>query len=64
MPAPILDHWNVEIVKVLKSPDVAKQLNDHGLTPMPTSREELANYMTKESVTWGRLIKDKKITGE
>ena len=64
VPAPILDRWNVEIVKVLKAPDVVKQLNDHGLTPMPTSREELAKYMAKESATWGRLIKDKKITGE
>ena len=64
VPAPILDRWNAEIVKVLKSPDVAKQLNDHGLTPMPTSREELTNYMIKESTAWGRLIREKKITGE
>ena len=64
VPAPVLDRWNTEIVKVLKSPDVAKQLNDHGLTPMPTSREELTNYMIKESTAWGRLIREKKITGE
>jgi len=64
VPAPILDRWNAEIVKVLKSPDVVKQLNDHGLTPMPTSREELTNYMIKESTAWGRLIREKKITGE
>lgn len=64
VPAPIMDRWNVEIVKVLKSPDVVSQLNDHGLTPMPTSREELAKYMVKESATWGRLIREKKITGE
>jgi tripartite-type tricarboxylate transporter receptor subunit TctC len=64
VPAPIIDRWNVEIVKVLKSPDVVSQLNDHGLTPMPTSREELAKYMVKESATWGKLIREKKITGE
>jgi tripartite-type tricarboxylate transporter receptor subunit TctC len=64
VPAPIMDRWNVEIVKVLKSPDVVSQLNDHGLTPMPTSREELAKYMVKESATWGKLIREKKITGE
>jgi tripartite-type tricarboxylate transporter receptor subunit TctC len=51
-------------VKVLKSPDVISQLNEHGLTPMPTSREELAKYMVKESATWGKLIREKKITGE
>jgi len=48
----------------MRSPDVVKQLNDHGLTPMPGSREELAKYMAKESATWGRLIREKKITGE
>ena len=64
VPVPILDRWNIEIVKVLKSPDVVKQLNDHGLTPMPTSRDELAKYMAKESTTWGRLITYEKITGE
>jgi tripartite-type tricarboxylate transporter receptor subunit TctC len=64
VPAPVLDRWNIEIVKVLKSPDVVSQLNDHGLTPMPTSREDLAKYMAKESAVWGQLIKEKKITGE
>ena len=64
VPDAILDRWNLELVKAMKSPDVVKQLNDHGLTPMPGSREELAKYMAKESATWGRLIREKKITGE
>jgi tripartite-type tricarboxylate transporter receptor subunit TctC len=64
VPTPILDRWNTEIVKVLKSPDVVQQLNEHGLTPMPTSRAELAKYMAKESIQWGTIIRDRKITGE
>lgn len=64
VPTPILDRWNVEIVKVLKSPDVVQQLNEHGLTPMPTSREDLAKYMAKESATWATIIRERKITGE
>ncbi len=64
VPVPILDRWNLEIVKVLKSPDVVQQLNDHGLTPMPTSRDELAKYMAKESAQWGKIIRERKITGE
>lgn len=64
VPVPVLDRWNTEIVKVLKSPEVVSQLNDHGLTPMPTSREELAKYMAKESATWGRLIKEKNLTAK
>ena len=64
VPDAILDRWNLELVKAMKSPDVVKQLNDHGLTPMPGTRDELAKYMAKESATWGRLIREKKITGE
>lgn len=64
VPTPILDRWNTEIVKVLKSPDVLGQLNDHGLTPLPSTRDELAKYMAKESETWGRIIRERKITGE
>ena len=64
VPKATLDRWNTELVKVLKSPDVVEQLNSHGLTPLPTSREEFAKYMEKESQTWGRIIRDRKITAE
>ena len=64
VPAAVLDRWNVELVKVLKSPDVVTQLNAHGLTPLPGSREELGKYIEKESATWGRIIRDRKITAE
>jgi tripartite-type tricarboxylate transporter receptor subunit TctC len=64
VPQPILERWNTELVKVLKSPDVVEQLNSHGLTPLPGTREELARYIEKESATWGRVIRERKITGE
>ncbi len=64
VPTAILDRWNTELVKVLKSPDVVEQLNSHGLTPQPGTRDELAKYIDKESATWGRVIRERKITGE
>ncbi len=64
VPTPILERWNKELVKVLKSPDVEEQLNGHGLTPMPGSRDDLAKYIEKESATWGRIIRERRITGE
>ena len=64
VPTAILDRWNVELVKVLKSPDVVEQLNSHGLTPLPGTRNELAAYMAKETATWGRVIRERKITAE
>lgn len=64
VPKALLDRWNTELVKVLKSADVMEQLNSHGLTPMPSSREEFAKYMEKESQTWGRVIRERKITAD
>ena len=60
----VLDRWNTELVKVLKSPDVVEALNSHGLTPQPSTRDELAKTMEKETATWGRIIRDRKITME
>jgi tripartite-type tricarboxylate transporter receptor subunit TctC len=63
-PAPILDRWNAELVKVLKDPSVREQLDKHGLTAKPGSREDLANTIRKESLVWAKVIKDGKITAE
>ena len=64
VPGVILDRWNTELVKVLKSPDVVEQLNSHGLTPQPGTRDEFAKYMAKETETWGRVIRERKISAE
>ena len=64
VPAPLLDRWNAELVKVLKSPDVVEQLNGHGLTPQPGTRDELAKTIASETATWGRIIRERKITAE
>ena len=63
-PKPLLDRWNLEIVKILNSPDVREQLLKYGLTPMPSTRDELARYMASETATWGRIIRERKITAE
>jgi tripartite-type tricarboxylate transporter receptor subunit TctC len=64
VPKPVLDRWNVELVKVLKSPDVVEQLNKHGTTPAPGSRDDLAKTMRSDYDLWGRLIRERKIAGE
>lgn len=63
-PKSILDRWNAELVKVLNTPEVREQLNKHGLTPMPGTREELANTIRTESAVWAKVIKDGNITAE
>lgn len=64
VPKPVLDRWNTELVKVLTTPDVVEQLNKHGLTPMPGTRDELGRYMASESAMWGRVIRERKIVGD
>lgn len=61
VPTAILDRWNLELVKVLKSPDVVEALNSHGLPPLPGSREDLSRDIARESATWGRVIRERKI---
>ena len=62
VPTAVLDRWNTELVKVLKNPDVINELNAHGMPPQPGTREDLAKEIARESVTWGRVIRDRKIT--
>jgi hypothetical protein len=64
MPEPLLDRWNQEILKVLKDKEVLQALNEHGLYPLPSSREDLKKYIAKESQTWSKIIKDKHITND
>ena len=63
-PAPVLDRWNREIVKVLNDPAEKEALNKHGLTPQPTTRAELTAFMKKESTQWATIIKERKLTAE
>ena len=64
VPKDILDYWNRELVKVLNDPAVSADLAKHGLEPMPGTREELARYIDKETETWGKVVRDAKITAE
>lgn len=63
-PAPLLDRWNQEIVKVLNDPGMKEALNKHGLTPQPTTRAELTAFMKKESTQWATIIKERKLTAD
>jgi tripartite-type tricarboxylate transporter receptor subunit TctC len=56
-PAALLDRWNAELVKVLKDPEVMKQLGEHGMEPAPMTRAELAAYIRKERESWAKVIK-------
>ncbi len=61
-PAPLLDRWNQEIVKVLNEPGMKDALSHHGMTPQPMSRAELSTFMKKEDAKWSAIVRERKIT--
>jgi tripartite-type tricarboxylate transporter receptor subunit TctC len=63
-PKDILDYWNREIGKVLADPRVKEELARHGLDPMPGTRDELAQYIDRETAQWGKVVREAKITAE
>lgn len=63
-PPAILDSWNKALVKVLKDKEVVAALGEHNFTAVPMSRDELSKFMTKESSTWAKVVKEKNITEE
>lgn len=60
-PTRILDQWNTELVKALAAPEVKAELDRHGLTPAPGSRDDLARTIASESKAWGQLVKERNI---
>jgi tripartite-type tricarboxylate transporter receptor subunit TctC len=63
-PKEILDYWNRELVKVLNDPGVKTLLAAHGLEPQPSTREELARYIDRETEKWSRVVREAKIQPE
>jgi tripartite-type tricarboxylate transporter receptor subunit TctC len=63
-PNEILDYWNRELVKVLKDPAVNAELAKHGLYPAPGTRQELAQYIDRETEKWGKVVRDANIKPE
>ena len=61
-PRDILERLHRDLVKVLGAKDVREQLSGHGLEPMPGTSEALAAYIEREYATWGRVVKEAKIT--
>ena len=63
-PNEILAFWNRELVKVLKDPTVKSELAKHGLEPQPSTRDELAAYIERETAKWGRVVREAGIRPE
>jgi tripartite-type tricarboxylate transporter receptor subunit TctC len=57
-PREIVNKLNSEIGKLMASPDTRKALYDAGVEVSPSSPEAMSDYMAKELVRWGKVVKD------
>ena len=57
-PKPIVDKLQVEVKKILATPEVAKRLAESGLEAVGSTPEELAAYQRAEITKWAKVVKD------
>ena len=56
-PAPILERLHAELVKILKSPEIAQTFAAQGVEPVWTTPKELETYMKAETERWRKVIR-------
>jgi tripartite-type tricarboxylate transporter receptor subunit TctC len=61
-PKEVVDRWHRELAAALAIPGIREQLLSHGMDPAPGTSEEFARYIEREYVTWGRVVKEAKVT--
>jgi tripartite-type tricarboxylate transporter receptor subunit TctC len=57
-PADIVNKLNLEIGKLMASPDTQKALFDAGVEVAPSSPEAMSSYLVQELARWGKVVKD------
>lgn len=61
-PRTIIDAIHREIVKVMGAPDTRERLATMGFDPVASTPEEFATWIRTETVRWGKVVRDAKIT--
>lgn len=64
MPASLAQRMNDDVNKVLAMPDVIERLDQYGAEDSGGTREKFAEFIRSERQTWGKVIKDAKVTTE
>ena len=57
-PTPVVAQLNKAIVKVLNLPDVKKKIAEQGGEVVAETPEQFAAFIQKESVKWGKVVKE------
>ena len=56
-PKPIVDRLNLEIAKILKSPETQKKLDELGLIAVGSTVDDFARVSRSEYDKWGKIAK-------
>ena len=60
-PPAIINKLNEELVKALKTPEVAEKLSAQGMDIVGSKPEELQTFVQAEMTRWAKVVKDNKI---
>jgi tripartite-type tricarboxylate transporter receptor subunit TctC len=63
-PKDIVVRLNTEMVKVIRSPDFRKRMEEIGAEPIGNTSEQMAQQIKQETEKFGKLVKDAKVTIE
>jgi tripartite-type tricarboxylate transporter receptor subunit TctC len=60
-PPAIVNTVSRALQAALKDPDVARQLTEQGAEPSPSTPQELADYIQRDTARWARVIQERKL---
>jgi tripartite-type tricarboxylate transporter receptor subunit TctC len=63
-PKPVIDRLSGEISKIMKTDEFKSKAEAQGAYAVYMNPQQLADYTNKEFQSWGKFVKDAKITGE
>jgi tripartite-type tricarboxylate transporter receptor subunit TctC len=63
-PKPIVAKMNAVLLEAMNSPDVKKKFETIGAEPIGSTPDQLATHLNSEMARWGKLIAERKISGD
>lgn len=61
IPEPIVNKLNVELNKVLASPEFAQEMSSEAMTLMPMTPQQFGNYIKDDIARWTKVAKNRQI---
>jgi tripartite-type tricarboxylate transporter receptor subunit TctC len=58
LPKEVINRWNAELAKILKSPDMKARLATEGLDALGSTPDEFRTHLKTEIAKWAKVIKD------